>query len=192
MLATIFAAVAAIAAVLAIKYARDTVAVARDANKESAKANAEAVEARGKQVAAMNAATEATIASSAAAAERRKLALAAELSFRRMEHIERLSDLLRTIADVARAESRNSPEPLAPRHTGSALPVLHRHLGNSVRIMQLVTGGSELPKIAEFARAGYTPGNPLSSLSGAVDGLLEIETLLLNDDEMDAVRFFLE
>ena len=58
--------------------------------------------------------------------------------------------------------------------------------------MQLVTGGSELPNVAEFARAGYTPGVPLNSLSGAVDGLLEIEALLLNDKEMDAVRFFLE
>jgi hypothetical protein len=192
VLATIFAAVAAIAALVAIQYARQTVTEARRANAESAKANAQAVEARGKQLAAMERATEATVAATEAAAEQYKLALAAELSFRRMEHLERLSGLLRTIADVARDESRNPPEKLAPGHTGSALPVLHRHLGNSVRIMQLVTGGSELPNVAAFARAGYTPGVPLNSLSGAVDGLLEIEALLLNDDEMDAVRFFLE
>lgn len=185
MLATIFAAVAAIAALLAIQYARQTVTEAR-------KANAHAVEARGKQLAAMERATEATVAATEAAAEQYKLALAAELSFRRMEHLDQLSGLLRTIADVARDESRSPPAKLAPGHTGSALPVLHRHLGNSVRIMQLVTGGSQLPNVAEFARAGYTPGVPLNSLSGAVDGLLEIEALLLNDEEMDAVRFFLE
>ncbi len=189
-MSAVFAAVAALAALAAIYYARETVTQARKANREAAKANAEEAAAHLKQLAAMKEATDATIAATEAAADQHKATLAAELSLRRMEQIERISELLLTVADVARDETSNPPEKLSPGVAGSRLPVLHRHFGNAVRILELITGVSELPKTAALARAGYT-GVAWNSLDGAVAALLEIDGLLQKDDEMDAVRFLL-
>jgi uncharacterized membrane protein len=186
------AVIAAIAALVTIYFARQTVAEARQARAESATAHAE-------EIARMRHAADATIAEEKSAMEaaaaqhkdemvERQRALATELTLRRLEQFERVSELLRMIAHAAQDALMTDPA-LSGGKPRSRLPALLYHLRAAVRIFHLIDGSLELPKAGALARRGYVATWTANDyLTAALDALDEVNTLLQDDDTMDAVH----
>lgn len=97
--------VAAVAALLAVYFARKTVGEAEEARRESRKAHAE-------EMAEMRAAGEAAAAQHRAEMAERQRAFDADLVLRRLAQLEQISALLLHLVEVARTEYFEPPPPL--------------------------------------------------------------------------------
>lgn len=173
---------AAVAALVTILYARATVREARDGRRENRGAHLEEIaemrQATTAAVAEQQAATEASAAQHRVEMAERDRALAAELAVQRLTQLDRISELLLLLADVARDEARNPPERLAPAISGTRLPGILRRLRNAITVLEAL-GGPELLAAGPLARRGYGGGSDaVSFLGDALDALEEIDKLV--------------
>lgn len=173
--------VAAVAALVTILYARATVREARHARRENRDAHLEEIaemrQATNAAVAEQQAATEASAAQHRAQMAERDRALEAELAVQRLTQLDRISELLLLLADVARDETRDPPAKLGPGITGTRLPGILRRLRNAITVLEAL-GGPELLAAGPLARRGYGAGShAISYLGDALDALEEIDAL---------------
>jgi hypothetical protein len=164
--------VAATATVWAVIYARRTVAEAQEGRAEASAAHEAQMSEMGRAI--------------AAAAEQHRTEMAdrnqvakTEAVGRRVEQLERMSELLLQIVDVARNEHCHPPEPLSEAVGGSQLAAMLKRLQNAVAAF-VELGGSYPERTGELARRGFGRGDQAIRLVGeGVDALSEIAMITL-------------
>jgi hypothetical protein len=168
---TISGVVAAVAAVGAVYFARDTVQQSIEGRKDADKHH-------DAQIAEMKAATVASAEQHRIEMKDRNRLAEADKRNQQLMQLDRVAELLRQIADVARDEHRNHPEPLAPGHTGSKLPIMCMRLENALHVLV----GLDLPNPPKTYELAETRGrlSPILSVGDAVDALYEIQQLTLD------------
>ncbi len=172
------AVVAAIAALVTILYARRTVAEAKAASEDLERIRAATDAALLEQ----RSAAQASAAEHSAEMAERKRAISAELGVQRLAQLQRISELLLLLADVAREEERNPPEPLGPGISGTRLPGILKHLRNSITVLEAL-GGPRLLKAGPLAARGYGAGSQaIRFLGDAIDAFEEIDSLVRADE----------
>ncbi len=165
--------VAATATVWAVVYARRTVA-------EAQQGRAEAREAHAAQMAETSRATAAAAEQHRAEMDDREQFGDAEALNRRIVELERISELLLQIVDVARDEHRQPPERLGTAVTGSRLPAMLRRLQNAVAAF-VALDGVYPERTAELARRGFGGGMQAITLVGeGIDALDEVQQIMLS------------
>jgi hypothetical protein len=162
---------AAVAAVIALRFARATVKESQQARADNQLAHMEEMSEAARQ-------TLAAAQQYQAEATERARAEAAALVDRRLEQLERISDLLLLIVDVARDETRAPPERLGPGITGTRLPAILMRLENAVSVLDSL-GGPQPAKAAELAERGYGAGSqPIQWVGDGIEALREVRSLV--------------
>ena len=167
---TISGVVAAVAAVGAVYFARDTV-------NESIAGRKDADEHHEAQIAEMKATTLASAEQHRIETRERLLAHDAELTSDKLGELRRVGDLVLQIYEIAYAENRSKPGDLVPGHGGSRLPPICIRLEIA---FPMLYGGkpstdTALSKLASQGRAKATPAVTVIGL--AVDALYEIQQM---------------
>ena len=172
LVSAIATVVAATATVWAVVYARRTVA-------EAQKGRAEAREAHAAQMAEISRATAAAAEQHRAEMDDREQFGDAEALNRRIVELERISELLLQIVDVARDEHRHPPERLGTAVTGSRPPAMLRRLQNAVAAFGALDGVYP-ERTGELARRGFGGGMQAITLVGeGIDALDEVQQIML-------------
>jgi hypothetical protein len=167
------AVVAAIATVRAVIYARRTVL-------ESQQARADARKAHEAQIAEMAKGTAAAAEQHRVEMEDRKQFADAEALSRRVLQLERISELVLQIINVARDEHRDPPERLGAATTGSKLPAMLRRLSDAVAAF-VALDGIYRERTGELARRGFGAGaQAITILGDGIDALDEIQQIRLS------------
>ena len=169
---------AAVAALVAVLYARETVIDARQARKE---ASADHRDQMAEERTAMEAAT---AAHHEEMAERRR-SLDAEVTLQRIVQVERVADVLVDLMDAARAEGI-APPPFFEASTirATRIPGLLSRLRAALALLDAL-GGPPLLGASGIANTGYGGGSSPTPLIGStLDALREIELLAHNEDRL--------
>jgi hypothetical protein len=166
-LSTVFAAIAAGAALAAIYLAAQTVKESRKASKEASAAH-EAALAEQKEL------FQATNAGRREAVEAATHAFNRDLIAERMQTLSRIADRLREIADVARDERGPRPDLL----TWSSIPGIATHLEVEIALYRALRGlGSE--DLISFASRAKHRGAARETIVGeAIDELAKLSALI--------------
>ena len=134
---TASAVVAAVAAVGAVYYARDTVKLALQGGRDAREQHAE-------QIAELRAANEASAAQHRIEMEARISAAEVRFNDRRMEQLQRVSDLVAEFIDAGLVEARDGPPIMAPDDPDpikpSRLPALYSRLRTEVVALTMYGG----------------------------------------------------
>jgi hypothetical protein len=163
--------IAASAAVIALRFARATVKESQEARGANQLAHYEEMEEASRRTLAAAQQYQAEVAE-------RAQAEAAHLIDRRLEQLERISDLLLLIVDVARDETRNPPERLGPGITGTRLPAILMRLDNAVSVLESL-GGPKPAKATTLAERGFGAGSqPIQWVGDGIDALREVRSVV--------------
>lgn len=170
-LSDLSSAVAALAALITVYYARATVLVARKARNEASAAHGEEMDREAQLLEITRAAHEQEMAERARALDR-------ELWLQRLTQLGKLQDLLWEAADIARTEISNPPPRIAgqPGSWTRLTGVLLRVEG-AVVILELLDGPplSEIKQMAGNCRQiGVHPGQVVSETMGALERTLHL------------------
>ena len=163
--------IAASAALIALRFARATVRESQEARAANQLAHHEEMEEASRRTLAAEQQYRAEV-------KERAQAEAAHLVDRQLEQLERISDLLLLIVEVARDETRNPPERLGPGITGTRLPGILMRLDNAVSVLDSL-GGPKPTKAASLAERGYGAGSrPIQWVGDGIDALLEVRSVV--------------
>lgn len=188
--ADVASALAALAALAAVIYARATVAEAREGRRDAAAQHAAVLAEQQRTAAATEAAQEET---RRAANEARRAydeeraatarALAMQRTLRRIEQIDRIAQLLGSLANLARDEAANAPPTVGlPGFPLTRIPTVLGELRIAVALHSAL-GGAELANVAELAANGYAHGqDPMQFVGRAGASLNEIAWLVESDE----------
>lgn len=169
--------VAALAALLAVYYARATVSVARKARHEASAAHVEEM-AREAQL------LEATRAAHEQEMIERQRALDRELWLQRLAQLGKLQDLLWEAADIGRSEIANPPERIAGQPgTWTRLTGVLLRIEAALVSLELL-GGPALPKIKQMAANCRQPRIPPGKVVSETMSALE-RTVHLSESDAD-------
>jgi len=157
--------VAAGAAVVAIYFARQTVAEAKNARSEATVAHAE-------QMTEALRLLEATTAAHTTEMAARDRDFEARLVMQRMAQLGVITDILRELTDIAREEQHHPPLKTESNQPLSRIPSRLAQLNTALSIFQRL-GGHPLKHAGELARGGYNRGTPLMQVLGMAQGGLQ-------------------
>lgn len=94
--------------------------------------------------------------------------------------LERISELLLGIVNLAREEHQHPPQPLGPALSGSRLPAMMRRLENAVAAF-VALDGINPDQTSELARRGYGAGsNAMRIVGEGIEALDEIQQITLS------------
>lgn len=182
--------VAAVAALATVIYARATVADARQGRREAAAQHEAVLAEQQRTAAAAEAAQEETrrAAMDARAAyedERTAAArtLAMQQTLRRIDQIDRITQLLGSLANIARDEAVTPPPTVGMQGFPlTRIPTVLAEL-RTAEALHTALGGANLPNVHELAVNGYALGRePMQFLGRAQAALDEIGWLVANDE----------
>jgi hypothetical protein len=172
--------VAAIAALMAVRYARETVRESRAGRTDARRDHAESLREQRALLDAAHRGHEDEMA------EREK-ALARELALQRIVQLDRVGRALIRLTEVARAEAITPPpalDPVQPIRL-SAIPSVVAQLRMALRLFNRL-GGPALNAAERLAEAGPHAGTPATSVLGDAFGALsEVEQIARNDESLE-------
>jgi hypothetical protein len=195
-LAAVSSVVAALATLVTVRYARDTVADAREERREAAERHAAALAEQQRTAAATEAAEEETRHAAAEARDAYEqqraeaaMTLAMQRTLRRIDQIDRIAQLLGALANLARDEAVTPPPNVGmPPIALTRIPTILAELRTAVAL-HAALGGTELSLSQERADNAYGAGTEaMSFLSRAQAALDHVSRLVATDARYGPVK----
>jgi hypothetical protein len=176
VISSVASVLAATAALVTILYARATVQEAQRGRRESRANHVEAIAEQKTMAAAFSSAHAEQMAD-------RQRAHDADARLQRLAQMERISELLLSVIDAARAEALEPPPLLTPpsQFRATRIPAMLARLGVALTILDQLAG-PRLELASDLAVRGYGPGsNAMQVVGDAISALKQIESIVRGD-----------